>query len=317
VTVLTNAPVSGKAAPLEAILGPTGLIDEVIHYPVGLRDAREVLRLLARLRAGKFDLAISLAAARGRAASWRDTLFLKAAGISKIIGVPFEHRDLVCVPRSGSDLFESEAERLLRRISILGRVDLTECKWLDLRLTAPEKEAASQLLLDHHLPEKFIAASVGTKTELNDWGLANWTQFLAQLRARHPELGVVLLGSADESARSDELLRHWPGARANLCGLTSPRISAAVLERAAVFVGHDSGPMHLAAASGTRCVAIFSARCPPGQWFPVGAGHAPLYPLAFHDPARVNDPDHQRRALASIQVSDVLGAVEKIMADSP
>ena len=76
-------------------------------------------------------------------------------------------------------------------------------------------------------------------------------------------------GAAVERERTDHLLSHWPGKRVNLCGELSVRESAAVLRSARVFIGHDSGPMHLAAAVGIPCAAIFSARNPPGRWFPV------------------------------------------------
>jgi ADP-heptose:LPS heptosyltransferase len=63
----------------------------------------------------------------------------------------------------------------------------------------------------------------------------------------------------------------------NLCGLLAPRESAAVLSRARIFIGHDSGPMHLAAAVQTPCVAIFSARNKPRVWFPYGRQHRVVY----------------------------------------
>ena len=318
VTVLTNAPVSGKAAPLEAVLGSSGLVDEVLHYPVGLRDMGELKKLRDRLRAEKFNVVISLAASRGLVASLRDLLFFRACGIPRTIGFPFKRLDLASALRADqSGLYESEADRLLRRISRLGTADLADRKWFNLHLTAAEREDAVRLLLAHHLPEKFIAASLGTKTQLNDWGTENWSNLLHQLSARHPDLGVVLLGSADESVRSQALLESWTGPSANLCGQASPRVSAALFEGASAYIGHDSGPMHLAAAAGVRCVGIFSARCPPGQWFPLGRGHTPLYPSSFYDPTLINDLGHQKRALASIKVADVLAAVETILRDSP
>ena len=63
----------------------------------------------------------------------------------------------------------------------------------------------------------------------------------------------------------------------NLCGLLNPRESAAALKMAKIFVGHDSGPMHLAASVGIPCVAIFSARNKPGVWFPYGNQHKVVY----------------------------------------
>ncbi len=63
----------------------------------------------------------------------------------------------------------------------------------------------------------------------------------------------------------------------NLCGKLTPRESAAAFARARVFVGHDSGPMHLAAAVQTPCVAIFAARNKPRVWFPNGSQHRVVY----------------------------------------
>ena len=314
ITVLTNAPVSGKAAALESILGTTGLIDEVIPYPLGLRDPGQVRALRSRLRAGKFDQVISLTAARGLASSLRDQLFFRLCGIRRITGIPWRRRDLICGLQPDGVLYESEARRLLRRISELGEIDLAERRWLDLRLTPPERSEAGHLLAEAHFTGRFIAASIGTKSPLNDWGQNNWARLLTELSRRHPELGLALLGSADEEEPSATLLKKWSGPRINLCGKTSPRLSAALLERATLFLGHDSGPMHLAAAAGVRCVAIFSARCPPGQWFPIGLGHIPLYPCSFWNPKRTADLTYQQQALASIGVDVVLAAIEQTLA---
>jgi heptosyltransferase-3 len=316
ITVLTNLPVSGKAAPLEAILGGSGLIDAVIPYPVGLRDPRQLLALASRLREEKFDLLISLASARGLGASLRDCLFFKACGIPRLIGIPFRHQDLTCIRRPDGVFFESEAARLARRVQALGSIDLRDPQAFDLRLTSAENAEARTLLDQSHITGNFIVASIGTKTPLNDWGASNWMQLLRALSEAHPALALVLLGSVDEITASQALLAGWRGPSANLCGKTSPRISAAILGQAALFLGHDSGPMHLAAAVGTPCVAIFSARCPPGQWFPSGERHTPLYPLAFYDPRKTTDLSHQQKALASIRVEDVFVAVQDQLASA-
>jgi heptosyltransferase-3 len=52
---------------------------------------------------------------------------------------------------------------------------------------------------------------------------------------------------------------------------------AAVLGECDLFFGHDSGPMHVAAAVGTPVVALFGASA-PAQWRPLGEGHLVLRP---------------------------------------
>ncbi len=70
---------------------------------------------------------------------------------------------------------------------------------------------------------------------------------------RYPGYGLVLNGAPEESEASEFAAMGWRevnpgGAVVNLCGRLTPRESAAAFGRAKLFVGHDSGPMHLAAA---------------------------------------------------------------------
>jgi heptosyltransferase-3 len=310
IIVLTNVPVSGKAAPLEAVLENTGLIDGVIPYPVGLRDPQQLAELRGRIAREKFDLVISLTAARGLAASIRDYLFFRACGIRKIIGIPWRRRDLKCIARDG--VYENEANRIMRRIASLslGRaIDSTP----DLGLTTAERADAARLLEKIGIRQPFIAVSVGTKSLLKDWGADHWRDLLLELGRDLKDHSLVLLGSADESERSADLAKTWRGSEANLCGQTSPRMSAAILEQACLFIGHDSGPMHLAAAASAPTVAIFSAQSRPGQWFPRGPRTTVLYPHTLFDPKRMEDVKYQRDAIGSITVEAVLQAAKSCL----
>jgi ADP-heptose:LPS heptosyltransferase len=90
---------------------------------------------------------------------------------------------------------------------------------------------------------------------------------------KYSEVALVFFGSEDEFYRSDRVAAVWPGRTLNLCGKLSPRESAAVMRRAALFIGHDSGPMHLASAVGTSCVVMFGDHNPPRKWHPFGKHH--------------------------------------------
>src|SRR5690349_11795550 len=63
--LLTNVPVSTKAAPVEAVLKGTGLVHGVLAYPLSLRSPRALLRLRSQLRAVGADTLVYLAEKRG------------------------------------------------------------------------------------------------------------------------------------------------------------------------------------------------------------------------------------------------------------
>ncbi len=314
IVVLTNLPVSGKAAAIAAVLENTGLVDRYIPYPVGLRDPAKLVALQRQLTAEKFDRVISLTAARGRLASLRDYLFFRACGIPRIEGIPWRARDLES-QSIGGGLYENESARLLRRAGWNEPGEPPGGR--DLALTSAERAEAASILASSGIPVPFLAASVGTKSPLNDWGTAHWRALLTQLGGDFPEHGIVLLGSPDESERSAELARAWPGPSANLCGRLTPRVSAALLAQARLFIGHDSGPLHLAVAAGASVVGIYSARCRPGQWFPTGPRVTILYPHAFFDLHRMEDLAHQRAALDSITVEAVAHAAKSCLSRAP
>ena len=62
--VLTNFPVSSKAAPLETILREGGLIHDAIAYPVGTRSVRKLWSLRRHLRSLEADVLVYLTPAR-------------------------------------------------------------------------------------------------------------------------------------------------------------------------------------------------------------------------------------------------------------
>jgi ADP-heptose:LPS heptosyltransferase len=89
-------------------------------------------------------------------------------------------------------------------------------------------------------------------------------------------LGRVLLISG---ATDEEPFREMKAALRTEAPVVSQALSvrelAALLAEGDLLFCHDSGPMHLAAAVGTRVVALFGASSPV-QWGPLGEGHTVL-----------------------------------------
>jgi ADP-heptose:LPS heptosyltransferase len=175
---------------------------------------------------------------------------------------------------------EPEGARLARNLAELGDAHLDAPASWDMNLTDAETARARQVL-SATASHPILAVSVGTKVQSKDWGRDNWRALLNRLAALYPDHALALCGVLEESEASEFAADGWRqnsgSPVVNLCGLLTPRESAAVFAKARAFVGHDSGPMHLAAAVQTPCVAIFAARNKPRVWFPYGKQHRVLY----------------------------------------
>lgn len=312
--MLTNHSVNSKAAPMAEILAGTGLVDEFVEYKVELRSVAELLALRNRIARLRPDVLVYLAAPRGRLRALRDAVFFYLCGLHRQIGVPLA-ADMQAVKALGDGIYERESSRLLRCISALGISNIATPGIFNLALSAHEHALAEARLLQAD-GAPVLALSIGTKVDVNDWGVANWRALIVRLGADLPGYALVLLGAAIERQYSAELERLWPGPAINLCGEISVRVSAAVLSRAVLFLGHDSGPMHLAAAVGTTCVAIFSSRNWPGEWFPYGEKHKILYRRMECQGCRLETCTARAKAcILSINVDEVVQAVRERLND--
>ena len=295
--MLTNIPVNSKAPAAAAILQGSGLVQGYMRYEVGIRSVRELLGVWWQIVRWRPDVLVYLAAARGVKAAQRDEAFFRLCGVRRILGVPLTEgmqRNYYGAATGGKDHamgdghLEPEAGRLARCIGgLAAAADIADPGRLndppswDLHLSAAEHEIAAGAIGSQALATESFAVSVGTKVQAKDWGRENWRTLLGSIAAVFPRRALLLLGAAEESEASEFAAEGWRanggGPVVNLCGVLTPRESAAAIARARLFIGHDSGPMHLAAAVGTPVVAIFAARNIPRQWFPFGKQHQVVY----------------------------------------
>src|SRR5207249_5718686 len=112
-------------------------------------------------------------------------------------------------------------------------------------------------------------------TEKN-WPLGNWFALFSRsggvrlTEDNCEQLGnafslVVISGETDKT-EADALEREWKNREVRFAkNLPLPHL-AAVLERS-IFIGHDSGISHLAAAAGANCLLLFGPT-DPNVWTP-------------------------------------------------
>jgi heptosyltransferase-3 len=112
-----------------------------------------------------------------------------------------------------------------------------------------------------------LAIHPGSGSPKKNWPLHHWAQLLVKLMPSFDDV-LLVAGEADtEIAQAIKPL--MPADKLRLCVNRSLPDLVAELSQAALFVGHDSGVTHVAAATGIRTIALFGPT-DPIVWSPNG-----------------------------------------------
>ena len=252
---------------LDAILD-TGE-DMPLRRPAGL------LRLASRLRAGNFDLAVSLVR------SPLMSLATLLAGIPVRAGLDSGGRGFGYNLRVPIDpaAREHESEIYLKAVSaIAGRAVHA---YANLPLAEAALESVRARLAEAGIEAPFIAAhpgggvNPGARFEAKRYPPQQLAETLDRVAASEGA-GVILLGGPDDGALVAEVKRRLAAPTVNWMNqLTFQEIGALAAE-ALVYIGNDSGLTHLAAASGAKTVMLMGAT-DPQRYAPYTADHLALW----------------------------------------
>lgn len=261
------------------LLRGSKIFDEYLSYPVSesndLWRKGVMARLLASIRAKRFDTLVYLApTGRKPEQIERDRRFFQMAGIKNFIGMrgfkPLEAKQ-AGVPLRRSP---SESELLLQRLAASG-IEITpeDSTRTDPGL-GPEDDAPVYAWLKG-LPNDggrtWVAVGPGSKMPSKRWPLKRFETVIRELINQF-DIWPVVFGGEEDRIIGDWLLKKW-GRGYNAAGALNIRSGLAAMKRCQFFIGNDTGTMHMAAAVGLSCVAIFSSRERPGLWYPHGTGH--------------------------------------------
>ncbi len=145
-----------------------------------------------------------------------------------------------------------------------------------------------------------VAFHPGSGGERKKWPLDRWKEIrdrlLADPRAGH----LLLVGGESDTDRIAVLRDGLPAERGTVLENLPLPLLGAVLSRCALFVGHDSGISHLAAAAGARCLLLFGPT-DPGVWAPANQNASVL-----------RAPDGE---LSALDTAAVLEKLEEMLSD--
>jgi len=92
------------------------------------------------------------------------------------------------------------------------------------------------------------------------------------------KLAVLMAGSSRDRGFIRDVMAKGAGDAIDISGRTGIAVLGAILEKASLFVGVDSGPAHIAAAAGTPSIVLFSGANDPAVWAPRGEHVKVIFP---------------------------------------
>lgn len=144
--------------------------------------------------------------------------------------------------------------------------------------SAEDRAFADDFLGANNTP--LIALHPGSGSPRKNWPLESWIALGNWLLVRNPHPRLLLIGGEADYAQLDALSAAWGEASVLVArDLPLPHL-AALLARCRLFLGHDSGVSHLAAAAGAPCLLLFGPT-DPAVWAPANPHVSTLVAPAF------------------------------------
>ena len=136
------------------------------------------------------------------------------------------------------------------------------------------------------------------------WPERNFAE-LADRLIREKNAKIIFTGGGEDRAVNDRILSMMGEKAENWAGETTLKELAALASLSDLFVTTDTGPMHLAAASGARVVALFGPTA-PWRTGPYGSSHIVVRTGIDCSPCYQRQCDINMQCMSGISVEEVM-----------
>ncbi len=213
---------------------------------------------LSALQAEKYDLAIDFQGLfRSGLITWLSRAGQRAGFAHAREGAPLFYQQKIRVPPGIRHAVEKNlflVRELLKLPEDFAPEPLLQVKpeWL---------QTAGELLQAEERP--VLAVGFSSRWQSKTWPGAFFAAVLREVIRRVPTVQCWLLGSKDEQADGENLRQSLNSPNVlNLAGRSSMETLVGLLKSSHALLTNDSGPMHIAAALQTPCIALFGATDP-------------------------------------------------------
>lgn len=242
-------------------------VNKVIEYnsPVFCRagrptSLRETFELYRQLRRQKYDLMVEL---RG---DWRTVWFSPL----RLTPHRLSRAALQITNKLGLSEFRGTHETT-RNLDVLEHAGIpVPIQTAIFSVTTEDEKWVSNFLTSYEIDMEYplVAIHPGSPIPLKRWLPERYAE-LADWLIAQKGVQVLFVGVNDEISIIDEVQKFMRGRSINIAGETTLTQLASILHSCNVFIGNDSGPMHLAAAVGTQTIGLYGPG-DPTRFGPMG-----------------------------------------------
>ena len=217
-----------------------------------------VRSLLRELRKEKYDLIVDFQGL------FRSGLLARCARGSIIAGFASPRE------KSAAFFYNSPYDVLMEQHAVPRYVELAN-KICNTNIPVPECPLPAMKESFPDLPAVFAVLVPGARWESKKFPPECFGEIVKEIRKKFPSCGAVIAGAAGDKKEAQLIQQIIPDA-VDLTGKTSLVQLTEVMKKASVVITNDSGPMHVAALTGTPIYALFGSTLPrlTGPW---GKGH--------------------------------------------
>ncbi len=260
-----------------------GIASEVVPFSrakmrgTPLERGRELFRMVRALRQHRFDMTIDITDSK------------TSRVVSELVNAPIRvgylptERPLRWYERQPANV-RMKPFGFGKRHFLYRYLSPLEALGIALRVRVPairpqpfETTRALALLARHRVkPNGFVAVHAGASFPGRRWQPERFAAAIDRI-AGQTGLGIVLVGGPDEAEATGKIMALAKTPVVNLAGALRLETLLALLKEARLFLGNESGPMHMAAAAGVPVVGLFGLTSPI-LWAPVGVPSISLRP---------------------------------------
>ncbi len=120
-------------------------------------------------------------------------------------------------------------------------------------------------------------SAANRQADYKNWQKANWEWLFGKILQIHTSMRILLIGDANEAEESEQIAANLSAQVVSVAGKTNLCELAFLLKNAKMYLGLDSGPMHLAALLGTPALTLW------GPSDPATIGYEVMAPSRYKD----------------------------------